>query len=76
MSSKTNYCHFSSFNRTADLMQQHVLWQCVAKTLLKRIGPKPLWLNTAGEGVAWLHIRIDQKPKYYAYKPFTKSAFN
>ncbi len=28
------------------------------------------WLNTEGGGVAWLHVRIDQRPKYYHYAPY------
>ena len=26
---------------------------------------KPVYLNSDGRGVAWLHIRLDNKPKYY-----------
>ena len=29
-----------------------------------RIDDRPLWLSTAGDGVAWLHVRLDQRPKY------------
>lgn len=32
----------------------------------------PIWLNTAGGGVAWLHIRLDHRPKYYRYLPYKK----
>merc|ERR1712079_797856 len=25
----------------------------------------PWWFSTSGDGVAWLHMRIDPRPKYY-----------
>ncbi len=34
------------------------------------IGHTPLWLSTAGGGVAWLHVRLDSRPKYYGYSPY------
>lgn len=30
----------------------------------------PLWISTAGTGVAWLHVRLDQRPKYYQHQPY------
>jgi len=32
--------------------------------------PVPTWLSTAGGGVAWLHVRLDTRPKYYRYNPY------
>jgi len=29
----------------------------------------PRWLNTHGLGVHYLHVRIDEKPKYYSDYP-------
>ena len=29
-------------------------------------------MSTNGDGVAWLHVRIDERPKYYAYAPYRK----
>ena len=31
---------------------------------------RPLWLSTNGLGVAWLHARIDARPKYYSHRPY------
>lgn len=31
---------------------------------------KKLWLSTSGLGVYWLHIRLDERPKYYNYEPY------
>ncbi len=35
-----------------------------------RVGDRPTWLSTAGHGVAWLHVRLDTRPKYYRYTPY------
>jgi NADH:ubiquinone oxidoreductase subunit len=35
-----------------------------------RVGEQPVWLSTAGMGVAWLHVRLDDRPKYYGYSPY------
>ena len=65
-----NYSHIASFHRTAAKTQQHALWEAVAESMLSRIGAQPLWLSTAGGGVDWLHVRLDQRPKYYRYTPW------
>jgi hypothetical protein len=31
------------------------------------------WWSTAGGAVAWLHIRIDPRPKYYNYGPYKRA---
>jgi hypothetical protein len=38
----------------------------------QRVGSQPLWLSTAGGGVDWLHIRLDDRPKYYRHMPWRK----
>jgi len=30
----------------------------------------PVWLSTSGMGIAWLHLRLDSRPKYYTYRPY------
>ena len=65
-----HYSHLGVFVRNAPADQQVALWQCVGQAMLGRVGTQPLWLNTAGGGVAWLHVRIDQRPKYYAHAPY------
>jgi hypothetical protein len=64
------YGHLAAFVRSAPPDQQHALWQAVASAMRKRIGKKPVWLSTAGAGVSWLHIRLDDRPKYYGYAPY------
>lgn len=59
------YSHIAQFVRHAPVDQQLLLWKTVGEALHVRLGESPLWLNTAGGGVPWLHVRIDSRPKYY-----------
>ena len=63
---ETVYGHLASFSRGASESQQHELWKAVGSALQKN----PVWLSTAGMGVAWLHVRLDARPKYYGYGPY------
>lgn len=65
-----SYGHLAAFVRSAPEAQRHALWQAVGKTLSQRLGSKPVWLSTAGAGVSWLHVRLDDRPKYYGYAPY------
>ncbi len=64
------YPHIAAFVRTAPEPQQHALWQCVAATAYRELSDRPMWISTAGGGVAWLHVRLEGVPKYYAYRPY------
>lgn len=66
------YGHLAAFVRGAPEWQQHALWKAVAETLEQRIGNRPVWLSTAGGGVSWLHVRLDDRPKYYAFEPYRR----
>jgi hypothetical protein len=66
------HAHLASFLRAASEPQKHALWKKVGQVMANRIGPEPIWLNTEGSGVAWLHIRLDSHPKYYRYAPYRK----
>jgi hypothetical protein len=61
------YGHLAVFLREAPDAQRHELLRKVGSAVKRRLGPKPLWLSTAGAGVAWLHVRLDDRPKYYGY---------
>ena len=67
---RSNYSHLASFNKTAPAGQQDALWQSVGQAMERRIGTRPVWLSTAGLGVAWLHVRLDDFPKYYRHVPY------
>ena len=73
-STDANYCHIGAFHRSAPPGQQHAFWETVAKVVMARLGPRPLWLSTAGGGVDWLHMRVDDRPKYYLCQPWRSPA--
>ncbi len=64
------YCHLAAFTRDAPELQNHALWQMVGQMMEKRLNDKPIWLNTAGGGVSWLHVRLDSYPKYYGFQSY------
>ena len=64
------YVHLASFVRSAPSAQVHELWRSVGAAMEARLSAAPTWLSTAGMGVAWLHVRIDSRPKYYGYAPY------
>jgi len=68
------YGPLAAFVRLAPEAQQHALWRLVGEAMARRIGVKPVWLSTAGAGVSWLHVRLDDRPKYYEYGPYRKGA--
>lgn len=70
---ENTYAHIAAFLRRAPEYQKHRLWEKVGHCLGEKITKNTIWLNTAGGGVDWLHVRLDSKPKYYAYTPY-KSA--
>lgn len=65
-----DYCHLLSFMRQSPTETQHELWQNVGDRMLRLVNDSPRWLSTAGGGVAWLHVRIDSRPKYYHYHSY------
>jgi hypothetical protein len=66
------YGHLAAFVRLAPEAQRHALWQAIGEAMTRRIGVKPVWLSTAGAGVSWLHVRLDDRPKYYGYEPYRR----
>jgi hypothetical protein len=66
------YCHLATFLRRAPAEQVDSLWSLVGRTMQQRLArrPEPVWLSTAGMGVAWLHVRLDSRPKYYGHAPY------
>lgn len=74
-SPKTNpyvYSHLAVFARQAPEDQAKGLWPAVADAVDERLDERPLWLSTAGLGVYWLHVRLDERPKYYRYRPYAR----
>ncbi len=67
-----NYTHLARFTRQAPADQIDRFWQLVAQEYEAHLQQKPRWLSTCGLGVFWLHVRIDQTPKYYRHSPYTQ----
>jgi hypothetical protein len=64
------YAHLAAFVREAPKPRRQALWQRLGDAMAQRLSVKPVWLSTAGAGVAWLHVRLDDRPKYYGYRPY------
>jgi len=64
------YTHLATFVRTAPNAQRHALWMEASLAMSRRLDDRPVWLSTAGGGVAWLHLRLDDRPKYYLHQPY------
>ncbi len=63
---KESYNHLGRFLRQAAQEQIIAVFNRVGSAILEELGTgKLIWLNTAGLGVIWLHIRMDTRPKYY-----------
>ena len=69
-----SYPHLAAFVRDAPVYQQHALWRRVGEAVAAWLGdtPDPVWVSTAGQGVFWLHVRLDSRPKYYNYEPYRR----
>jgi len=66
----TAYGHLAAFVRQAPEAQKHALWVQVGAAMERRLNNSPVWLSTAGAGVSWLHVRLDDRRKYYGYRPY------
>lgn len=64
------YGHLAAFVREAPEGQRQALWQAVGEAAEDRLSAAPVWISTAGAGVSWLHVRLDDRPKYYGYSPY------
>ena len=66
------YPHLAAFVRNAPAEQVDALWQRTGEAVSERLASTdaPMWLSTSGLGVAWVHVRLDSRPKYYTHRPF------
>ncbi len=70
-----HYPHLAAFVRGAPREQVHQLWVALGRALSEKLGAldAPRWVSTSGLGVAWVHLRIDSRPKYYTYGPYREA---
>jgi hypothetical protein len=67
------YSHIAAFVRNAPEQQIAEFWAIGAEQYLNELklsSGRKRWFSTNGMGVAWLHLRLDSRPKYYSYGPF------
>lgn len=64
--------HLAEFVRTASPAVIDTFWASLGAAVLEEAArrPSPVWVSTAGLGVAWLHARLDSRPKYYRHRPY------
>jgi hypothetical protein len=62
--------HLATFARGAPADQQHELLRTVGIALRERVSDRPVWVSTSGLGIFWLHVRLDDRPKYYTHAPY------
>ena len=61
-----NFSHIGTFHKNASSLDIKAFWRKVATEVEKfiRKGTK-VYVSTHGNGVDWLHVRIEKHPKYY-----------
>mmetsp|Transcript_77671 Transcript_77671/g.116806 ORF Transcript_77671/g.116806 Transcript_77671/m.116806 type:complete len:345 (+) Transcript_77671:46-1080(+) len=77
----TAYGHVAAFCNKAPAAQVHQTWRRVGQEFVQQLKAstttkkqkRTVWFSTAGTGVAWLHFRFDDRPKYYHYRPFAEA---
>ena len=66
----TQYSYLLSFLRSSGVAQMHAFWGAVGTALRERLDSRPVWTSTSGGGVPWLHVRLDDRPKYYNHRAY------
>lgn len=67
-----SHAHLAAFVRGAPPEHVRSLWTEVAHAAGTRLAASsaPFWVSTSGLGVFWVHVRIDERPKYYAHAAY------
>lgn len=69
----TTHGHLAAFLRGAPEEQIDALWRRTGEEAADLADDRLVWVNTHGGGVAWLHVRLDNRPKYYSHDPYRRS---
>lgn len=63
--------HLAAFLRAGPPDRVAALFAAVGRAFDARLErPEPVWLSTSGVGVRWLHVRLDDRPKYITHRPY------
>ena len=64
-----NFCTLNEFCKNASITHQIKFWKKVASEIKKyKKNNEKVYLSTHGLGIPYLHIRIENTPKYYTSK--------
>jgi len=69
------YSSIAPFMREGPMDQVEEFWKTSARVMkeqVKKNNKNPTWMSTSGLGVYWLHLRLDSRPKYYTFRPYTQ----
>lgn len=69
----TTFSHLANFCRKAQPETVAETWKLAIQTYVDQVerqSQRNLWFSTSGLGIAWLHFRVDQRPKYYTFPQF------
>lgn len=70
------YKHLAIFVRQAPPQQVEQFFKDIGRLTLEHLSvDKYLWLNTAGMGIIWLHVRLDSRPKYYKTRVYKQEGY-
>ena len=69
------YAHLGAFVRSTAVPteQRDAFWREVGRAIggaLRERADAPTWVSTEGSGVAWLHVRLDSRPKYFHHRAY------
>jgi len=70
-----DYAHLATFIRGTNVPQEQrdAAWRQLAQLVSKRLDEhSAVWVSTDGRGVAWLHLRVETRPKYYKTNRYLK----
>ena len=74
----STYTDLASFMRNAPEQEVTNFWIKSLQEYQGLLSPPSngqiVWFSTSGRGVSFLHVRFDQRPKYYSYVPFKEPA--
>lgn len=49
-----------------------LFWGVVAQVTAELLVKRTVYLNTAGDGVSWCHVRLDSRPRYYKNRAYRR----
>jgi len=66
--------HIAAWAQTTPEPERAALWAAVGAALEDWWSrtDAPVWVSTSGLGVPWLHVRLDQRPKYVTHRPYRR----